>query len=141
MIESMLFTHSILVKIFLAFLVAGMLTPLLTVRNPLGLKRAGLIYTFFFQALATMVAFSGIVLFFVAEYSMSTVIIIMIVVWVVMMYIEIRKYKLIKVANLQNPTTNQLIGRAFYLISLVQILLLAAMVILMVLRTKGVISL
>jgi hypothetical protein len=88
-----------------------------------------------------MVAFSGIVLFFVAEYSMSTPIIIMIAVWVVMMYIEIRKYKLIKVANLQNPTTNQLIRRAFYMISLVQILLLAAMVVLMVLRAKGVISL
>jgi hypothetical protein len=141
MIESMLFTHSILVKLFLAFLVVGMLTPLLTVKNPQGLKKAGLIYTFLFQALATMVAFSGIVLFFVAEYSMSTPIIIMIAVWVVMMYIEIRKYKLIKVANLQNPTTNQLIRRAFYMISLVQILLLAAMVVLMVLRAKGVVTL
>ena len=91
MIESMLFTHSILVKLFLAFLLIGMLTPLMAAKKPQNFKKGGLIYTFIFQALATMVAFSGLVLFFFGNYTMSTVIIIMIAVWVVMMYIEIRK--------------------------------------------------
>ena len=141
MIESMLFTHSILVKLFLAFLIVGMLIPVMTAKNPQSLKKGALIYTFIFQALATMVAFSGMVLFFFGDYTMSTVIMIMIVMWVVMMYIEIRKYKLIKVANLQNPTTYQLLKRAFYMISIVQILLLAAVVVLMVLRAKGVVIL
>jgi len=147
MIESMLFTHSILVKIFLAFLIIGMLTPMLTSKNPQNFKKASLIYTFIFQALSTMVAFAGIVLFFFGDYSMNVAIIIMIIVWLVMMYIEIRKYKLIirkykliKIANLQNPTTFQLLKRAFYMISIVQILILAAVVILMVMRAKGVIS-
>ena len=44
-------------------------------------------------------------------------------------------------ANLQNATTYQLIKRAFYLVSLVQIVLVAVMVVIMVLRAKGVISL
>ena len=65
----------------------------------------------------------------------------MVVVWAVLMYIEIKKYKLIKIANLENPDTHKLLKGAFLKISSVQILLVAVMVVLMVLKVKGVIAL
>lgn len=140
MIETMLFTHSILVKVFLAFLVGGIFIPMMTSKNPQGLKKASLFYTFIFQAIATMIAFAGLILMMVGHYPLSIGVMVMIAVWGLMMYIEIRKYKLIKIANLENPTTYTLIKGAFIKISVVQILLVAGMVVLMVLKAKGALS-
>ena len=141
MIETILLTHSILIKMFLGFLVGGLFMPMMTGKNPQALKKISMIYTFIFQAIIAMIAFAGLVAFIVGEYSMNLAIILMIVVWAVMMYIEIRKHKLVKVANLGNPKTYKLIRGLFIKIGIVQILLVAAMVVLMVLRVKGVISL
>ena len=141
MIETILFTHSILIKLFLGFLVGGLFMPMMTAKNPQALKKVSLIYTFIFQGIITMIAFAGLVAMVMGEYAMSLAIIVMIVIWVVMMYIEIRKHKLVKVANLGNPTTYKLIKGLFVKIGVIQILLVAAMVVLMVLRAKGVISL
>ncbi len=137
----MLAAHSILVKVFLGFLVGGLLIPMLTTKNPLGFRKASFIYTMVFQAIATMIAFAGIVAIFTGDLGWSTTTIIMVVVWAVLMYIEIKKYKLIKVANLQNPDTHKVLKGAFIKISIVQILLVAIMVVLMILKVKGVISL
>ncbi len=141
MIETILFTHSILIKLFLGFLIGGLFMPMMTTKNPQALKKVGLIYTFLFQAIITMIAFAGLILMMVGHYPMSLSVMVMIVVWGVMMYIEIRKYKLVKIANLENPTTYGLIKGAFIKVSVIQILLVAAMVVLMVLKAKGVISL
>ena len=141
MIDTMLFTHSILIKVFLGFLVGGLFMPMMTSKNPQSLKKISLIYTFLFQALITMIAFAGLVAMIVGEYPMNLAIILMIVIWAVMMYIEIRKHKLVKIANLGNETTYKLIKGAFVKIGIVQIILVAAMVVLMVLRDKGVITL
>ncbi|MFT7880372.1 MAG: hypothetical protein ABXS91_08270 [Sulfurimonas sp.] len=141
MIETILLTHSILTKVFLGFLVGGLFMPMMTTKNPQALKKVSLIYTFMFQAIITMIAFAGLVAMVVGEYPVSLAIILMVVVWGVMMYIEIRKHKLVKVANLENPTTYKLIKGLFIKIGVIQILLVAAMVVLMVLRAKGVISL
>ncbi len=137
----MLAAHSILVKVFLGFLVGGLLIPVLTTKNPLGFRKASFIYTMVFQAIATMIGFAGIVAIFTGDLGWSTTTIIMVVVWAVLMYIEIKKYKLIKVANLQNPDTHKVLKGAFIKISIVQILLVAIMVVLMILKVKGVISL
>jgi len=137
----MLAAHSILVKVFLGFLIGGLLIPMLTTKNPLGFRKASFIYTMVFQAIATMIAFAGIVAIFTGDLGWSTTTIIMVVVWAVLMYIEIKKYKLIKVANLQNPDTHKVLKGAFIKISIVQILLVAIMVVLMILKVKGVISL
>lgn len=137
----MLAAHSILVKVFLGFLVGGLLIPMMTAKNPLGFRKASFIYTMVFQAIATMIAFAGIVAIFTGDLGWSATTMIMIVVWAVLMYIEIKKYKLIKVANLQNPDTHKLLKSAFLKISSVQILLVAVMVVLMVLKVKGVIVL
>jgi len=139
-VAQMLAGHSILVKVLLGFLVGGLLIPLLTAKNPLGFRKASFIYTMIFQAIVTMVAFAGIVAVFTGDLGWSVTTIIMVAVWAVLMYIEIKKYKLIKVANLQNPDTHKLLKSAFIKISVLQILLVAIMVVLMVLKVKGVIA-
>jgi hypothetical protein len=141
MIEEMLAAHSILVKVFLGFLVVGLFIPMITAKNPMGFRKASFIYTMIFQAIATMIAFAGIVAVFAGDLGWSLSTIIMVVVWAVLMYIEIKKYKLIKLANLQNTDTHKLLKGAFLKISSVQILLVVVMVVLMVLKVKGVVAL
>jgi hypothetical protein len=141
MIEEMLAAHSILVQVFLAFLVGGLFIPMMTAKNPLGFRKASFIYTMIFQAIATMIAFAGIVAVFTGDLGWSMTTIIMVVVWAVLMYIEIKKYKLIKIANLQNADAHKLLKGAFLKISSVQILLVAVMIVLMVLKVKGVVTL
>jgi len=140
MLEQMLSTHSILVKIFLGFLVAGFFIPMMTAKKPLGFRKASFIYTMIFQGLATMVAFTGLIAMVTGEMDLSISIIIMIVIWAALMYIEIKKYKLIKVAKIENPENHKLLKGAFLKISTVQILLVAVMVVLMVLKVKGIIA-
>ena len=140
MLEEMLATHSILVKIFLGFLVAGLFIPMMTAKKPLGFRKASFIYTMIFQAIATMVAFTGLIAMVTGEMDLSISIIIMIIIWAALMYIEIKKYKLIKVAKIENPENHKLLKGAFLKISTVQILLVAVMVVLMVLKVKGIVG-
>jgi len=140
MVETVLSSHSMLVNIFLGFLVLGFLIPALTANNPLGFKKASLIYTFTFQAIITMIAFTGVVAMFMADLPMTVSIYIMVAVWAVMMYIEIQKYKVLKVANTDNPETHTLLKGAFYKISVIQTLLVVIMLALMALNAEGTIS-
>ncbi len=139
-VVQMLATHSLLVKAFLGFLVGGLIIPFVTAKNPLGFRKANFFYTMIFQALITMIAFAGLVSVFTGDLGWSVTTIIMILVWAVMMYIEIQKYKVIKIANLQNPETHKVLKSAFVKISLVQILLVTLMVVLMILKAKGIVS-
>ena len=141
MLDEMIVSHSILVKVFLAFLVGGLLIPMMTAKKPLGFRKASFIYTMIFQGLATMIAFSGLVAMVTGEVGFTLSIIIMIVIWAALMYIEIKKYILIKVAKIENPETHKLLKGAFIKISAVQILLVAVMIILKVMEVKGAISL
>ncbi|MDQ1325014.1 MAG: hypothetical protein QG564_138 [Campylobacterota bacterium] len=141
MLEQILLSHSLLVKIFLGFLVGGLLIPFVGAKDPGGFRKASFIYTMIFQALIAMIAFVGIVALAMGEFSMTLSIILMIVVWIVMMYIEIRKYKLIKIGNLQNEQTYKLLKGAFLKISALQILLVVFMIVFKVMEVKGVISL
>jgi len=139
-VAQMLAGHSLLVQVFLGFLVLGLFIPLLTAKNPLGFRKASFIYTMIFQAIATMIAFAGIVAIFTGDLGWSVTSIIMVAVWAVMMYIEIKKYKVIKLANLNNPDTHKLLKGAFIKISIVQILLVVIMVVLMIFKAKGMIN-
>jgi len=140
MIEQMISSHSILVQAFLGFLAGGLLIPMMTAKNPLGFRKASFIYTMIFQAIATMIAFSGLIAMVTGELGFTLSTIIMIVIWAALMYIEIKKYKLIKIAKIENPDTHKLLKGAFLKISAVHILLVAVMVVLMVLRVKGIIA-
>ena len=141
MVEEMLAAHSILVKVFLGFLLGGLVIPVMTAKNPLGFKKASFIYTMIFQALATMIAFAGIVAIFTGDLGWSVTTIIMVVLWAVLMAIEIKKHKAIKLANLENVQTHLMLKGAFLKITLLQIVLVAGMVVLMVFKAKGMIVL
>ncbi|MEA2048769.1 MAG: hypothetical protein U9O64_10045 [Campylobacterota bacterium] len=139
-VAQMLAGHSLLVKVYLGFLVGGLIIPFMTAKNPLGFRKASFIYTMIFQAIATMIAFAGLVAVFTGDLGWSVTTIIMIAVWAIMMYIEIKKHKLIKVANLENEQTFKVLKSAFIKISMVQILLVVIMIVLMVLKAKGIVS-
>jgi len=136
-VAQMLATHGLLIKIFLGFLVGGVLVPFMTAKNPLGFRKASFIYTMTFQGIITMIAFAGIVAVFTGELGWSLTTIMMMGLWAVMMYIEIQKHKAIKIANLQNAETFKVLKSAFLKISILQILLVAVMVVLMVLKAQG----
>jgi hypothetical protein len=140
MVEQMLATHSILVKVFLAFLVAGLFIPKMTAKKPLGFRKASFIYTMIFQGIATMIAFTGLIALVTGELPFSFAVILMTVIWAVMMFIEIKKYKLIKIAKLENPETHKVLKGGFIKISILQILLVTIMVVLMILKAKGIIA-
>lgn len=141
MIEQMITVHAILVKLFLGFLVAGIAIPFMTASKPLGFRKASFIYTMIFQALATMIAFSGVVALFAGELKWSMSVVLMVIVWAALMFIEIKKYKLIKVANVEKESTFKLLRGGFVKISLLQIFLVVMMVVLKVLEAKGIIAL
>jgi len=140
MVEEIITAHSVLVKIFLVFLVAGLFIPKMTEKNPLGFRKASFIYTMIFQAIATMIVFAGLVAVFTGDLGWSMTTIIMIVVWAALMFIEIKKYKLIKVAKVQDTAIHKLLKGVFLKISLIEILLVAAMVVLMIFKAKGVLA-
>jgi len=120
---------------------AGLAIPFMTKTKPLAFKKASFIYTMVFQALITMIAFAGIVAIFTGDLGWSVTTIIMVAVWAVLMYIEIKKHKAIKLANLNNTDTFKMLRGAFLKITLIQIVIVALMVLLMILKAKGVISL
>lgn len=138
-VDQILSTHSLLVQIFLGFLVAGILVPYL-VKKPAGFKKASFIYTMIFQAIITMIAFAGIVAVFTGDLGWSVTTIVMMALWAVMMYIEIKKHKFVKLANLENENTFKVIKSAFLKISILQVLLVALMTVIMVLKAKGIIN-
>ncbi len=141
MLEEIIASHSILVTVFLVFLVGGLFIPSMTAKDPLAFRKASFIYTMVFQAIATMVVFTGMVAMVMGEYGFTLSIILMIVVWAVLMYIEIRKYKLIKHSNVQVAEIHQMLKNAFLQISMVQIMLVAVIVIFMLLKAKGIVAL
>ena len=141
MVAEMLAGHSLLIKVLLGFLVGGLFIPMMTAKNPQGFKKASFIYTMMYQAILTMIAFAGIVAIFTGDLGWSATSIIMVVVWAVLMYIEIKKHKLIKIANLENPETHKLLKGAFLKVSSVQLVLVIVMVVLMVFKAKGMLPL
>ena len=140
MLEEIIASHSILVTVFLVFLVGGLFIPSMTAKDPLAFRKASFIYTMVFQAIASMIAFTGLVAMVMGEYTFTIGIILMILIWAAMMYIEIKKYKVIKTTNIEDPAKHALLKSLFYKISAVQVFLIAVMVVLMVFKAKGLIA-
>ncbi len=135
-VAQMIEVHIWLVNLFLGFLIAGVVLPLFT-KSALGFKKAAFVYTMIFQALATMVAFAGIVAVFAGDLGWPLTTIVMMAVWAVMMYIEIQKHKSIKLAPLQDEQSLKLVKGAFVKISFVQVFLVVIVYVLMMAKAKG----
>ncbi len=140
MIETMLLTHSILIKALLAFLVLGLFIPKATASNPLKFRKASLIYTMIFQALMTMIAFAGVVALIVGDLPFGISTIIMIVVFALMMALEIVKFKKIKKANLKDESTFATMRSSFIKTGIINIIILVLIVVLMILKAKGIVA-
>jgi len=140
MLETMLMTHSILIKAFLGFLVLGLFLPFVA-KSPLGFKKASFIFTMVFQALITMIAFAGMIALVSGNMDFTLSIIIMVIVFAIMMVLEITKHKRIKKADTQDEATLKALRAGFIKTNIINIVILVAMVVLMILKAKGVVSL
>ncbi len=136
-VTEILASHSMLVKIFLGFLVLGLAIPFMGSTNIESFKKSSFIYTMIFQAIATAIAVLGFLAIFEGNLGWKLSSIIMIVVWALMMMIEIKKHKSIK--NASNEDLAQMKSK-FTKTSIIEILFVAAMVVMMILKAKGIIS-
>jgi len=141
MVAQIISSHYILVEIFLAFLILGFFIPSMTAQKPPAFRKASFIYTMVFQAIATMIAFAGLVAMVMGEYGFTLSIILMILVWAVLMFIEIKKYKVIKTSRIEDPETHVLLKSLFLKITAVEVFLTAAMVLIKFMEAKGAVSL
>jgi len=112
MLAEMLLTHRVLIYAFIGFIVLGFLIPIAR-KEPLAFKKSSFLYTMVFQAIITMIVFSGIVALVVGNFDFGMRIIIMIAVFAVMMGIEISKYKRIKKSDLTDEATFNMIRSGF----------------------------
>jgi hypothetical protein len=140
MLEEMLMTHSVLVKVMLGFLVISLFIPMMK-KEPLGFKKASFIYTMVFQAIMTMIVFAGIIALVSGEMDFTLSTIIMVVVFAIMMGLEIVKHKRIKKGDVEDEATFKMLRAGFVKTGIINIVILVAMVVLMVLKAKGVVSL
>jgi hypothetical protein len=133
-------SHSLLVKIFLGFVFAGIAIPILLKQKPEGFKKASFIYTMVFQAIITAILATGIYALIEGglEFTISTIA--MIVIWALMMFLEIKRHKAIKSLNADDLTRSNELKSSFIKTSVIQILLISLMVVLMILKAKGVVA-
>ena len=136
----MLMTHSILIKAFLGFLVLGLFIPKMTASNPLKFKKASFIYTMVFQALMTMIVFVGIVALVQGDLPFGVSTIIMVIVFAIMMALEIVKYKKIKKGDLEDESSLTNLRSGFMKTGIINIIILVAIVVLMILKAKGIVA-
>ena len=136
MLPEMLLTHSILIYTFIGFLVLGFLVPA-TKKEPLAFKKASFLYTMIFQAIITMIVFSGIVVLVVGDFAFDMNIIIMIAVFAMMMGIEISKYKRIKKADAEDEATFNMLRSGFTKASVLNLIVLVGITVFMIVKSKG----
>ncbi len=133
MLEEMLLTHTVLIYAFIAFIILGFLVPTMA-KEPKAFKKASFLYTMIFQALITMIVFSGIVALVVGEMDFGLSIIIMIAVFAVMMGIEISKHKRIKKGDLEDEATFAMLRTGFTKASVLNLVVLVGITLFMMFK-------
>ena len=136
MLAEMLLTHRVLIYAFIGFIVLGFLIPIKK-KEPLAFKKSSFLYTMIFQAIITMIVFSGIVSLVVGNFDFGMRIIIMIAVFAVMMGIEISKYKRIKKADLEDNATFNMIRSGFTKATVLNLVVLVGIIVFMMVQAKG----
>jgi hypothetical protein len=137
MINELMFVHKILVYIFAIFLVIGFIMPPM-INDAFKFKKRSFIYTMTFQAFASMVAFAGLVVLYAGHMSWDIFSVSMVLVWAMMMFIEIKKHRLIKYADLTKEQNFTIIKQGFNKISILQVLIIVGMIGVMSLKNMGV---
>ncbi|CAA6799520.1 MAG: Unknown protein [uncultured Sulfurovum sp.] len=137
MLETMLSTHSALNYIFIVFIVLGFLVPVMA-KEPLGFKKASFIYTMIFQAIITMIAFSGIVALVSGDMPFNMPVIAMIAVFAAMMGIEISKHKRIKKGNTNDEATFAMLRAGFTKATVLNLIIIVGFTVFMIAQSKGI---
>jgi hypothetical protein len=133
-------SHSLLVKAFLGFVFAGIAIPIMLKQKPLAFKKASFVYTMIFQAIITIILGTGIYALIEGDKGFDISTIAMIVVWALMMFLEIKRHKAIKSLDSDDLDRSNELKGSFIKTSVIQILLIASMVVLMILKAKGVVA-
>jgi len=134
MFEEMILYHNILVKILLGILLVGITIPFLSSDRAKTIKRLR-VYMFFFHGLVTTVAFSGLIAFVFGKIDFNLSILAMIALYIIISVLESLKYlKILKYSdNSQIRATN-------IKYTLINILLIVALVVWKIVEHKSAVS-
>jgi len=134
----MIVYHSVLIKAMLGVLIIGMIIPFLSSECSKTIKRMR-IYMFVSHGLLTMIAFTGLIAFVFAKMTMSIDIIVMIAAFLVMIMVEVFKYKkILKAGSSEGCTKKARTTAIFY--TLVNIAIIAALVVYKIMEAKSAVS-
>jgi len=134
----MILYHSVLIKAMLGVLLIGMIIPFLSSECSKTVKRMR-IYMFVSHGLLSMIAFTGLIAFVFAKMDMSIEIITMIAAFLVMIMIEVFKYKKILKVGSSNGCAKK--GRVTAVIyTLINIAIIATLVVYKVMEVKSAVS-
>jgi len=134
MFEEMILYHNILVKILLGLLIVGIIIPFLSKDSNQTIKRLR-IYMFFFHGLVTTVAFSGLIAFVFGKIDFNLSILSMILLYIIVSVLESLKYlKILKYSE------NSKIKATNIKYTLINILLIVALVVWKVVEHKSAVS-
>jgi len=134
----MILYHSVLIKAMLGVLIIGMIIPFLSTECSKTIKRMR-IYMFVSHGLLTMIAFTGLIAFVFAKMELSLEIIVMIVAFLVMIMVEVLKYKkILKAGNAEGCSKKSRVTTIVY--TLINIAIIAALVVYKIMEAKSAIS-
>jgi len=134
----MIVYHSVLIKLMLGVLVIGMIIPFLSSECTKTIKRTR-IYMFVSHGLLTMIAFAGTIGLVFAKMELSLEIILMIVAFLVMIMIEVFKYKkILKAGNSEGCAKKSRMIAIGY--TLINIAIIAAFVVYKIMEAKSAVS-
>ena len=127
--------HSVLIKAMLGVLIIGMIIPFLTTECSKTIKRMR-IYMFVSHGLITMIAFTGLIAFVFAKMDLSLEIIIMIVAFLVMIMVEVLKYKKVLKAGKDEDCAKSS-RKTVLLFTLINIVIIAGLVVYKIMEAKS----
>jgi len=127
--------HSVLIKAMLGLLIIGMIIPFLTTECSKTIKRMR-IYMFASHGLITMIAFTGLIALVFAKIDWSLDIIIMIVAFLVMIMVEVLKYKKILKAG-TNEGCSKTSRTSAILFTVINIAIIAGLVVYKIMEAKS----
>ncbi len=133
--EEMILYHAILLKAMLGVLIVGMIIPFLTNECATTIKRMR-IYMFVSHGLITMIAFTGLIALIFAKMDLSMSIIVMIASFLVMIMVEVLKYKKILKAGTTDGCTKKARSSAI-LFTIINIAIIAGMVVYKIMEAKS----
>jgi len=137
MIEETLLYHSITVKIFLAMLFINLLVPILT-KSERSREIKWTRMTFFvYSGFLAMMAFSGMILYMLLEIPWNLTMTIMVIAFVILAILEIARSRALHSVWMMSESGVSLSWKYV----MIEIIVIAAMVVLMIMEKKGAISL